>query len=132
LALTCTTWAVADAPGLPKDVSDALRLEADDALPLTAFYDTPKSLDASKPGDLLRSEPGTGYQLPTGAHAIRILYHSRDSRDHDVATPPSSCCPPARHPGMAGRSSPGRTAPAASHDSAHCLSPRMSPMAKRG
>lgn len=86
VVLAANTSAVADEPGLPRDVPDALRLEAADALPLTPFYDTPENLGATKPGDLLRSEPGVGYQLPQGAHAIRILYHSRDSRGRDVAT----------------------------------------------
>lgn len=86
LALAVHGRAGADEPGLPRNVAEALRLEAADALTLTAFYDTPRDIAATKAGDLLRSEPGSGYHLPQGVRAIRILYHSRDSRDRDVAS----------------------------------------------
>lgn len=61
-------------------------MEQADALPRTAFYDTPASLAATKPGALLRKEVGSGYTLPAGARAVRILYHSRDAENRDVAT----------------------------------------------
>jgi hypothetical protein len=76
--------AVSDGP--PTSVSEAIALERADALPITAFYDNPGDLGETRPGDLLRQEPGTGYDLPTGAAAVRILYHSRDSSGGDVAT----------------------------------------------
>ncbi len=60
-------------------------MESADALPRTGFYDTP-ALASSKPGDLLRQEPGTGYALPNGATAIRILYHSLSADGKDIAT----------------------------------------------
>ena len=52
-------------------------MEAQDALPLTSFYDPPSPLGGRIPGALIRSEPFDGYSLPAGAHAVRILYVSR-------------------------------------------------------
>lgn len=70
---------------LPTSRADALAMEAKDALPLTDFYDPPSPLPAAAPGTLIRSEPFTGYELPPGAHAVRILYHSRARDGADVA-----------------------------------------------
>jgi pimeloyl-ACP methyl ester carboxylesterase len=75
----------ADVAPLPRSLDEAIRIESADALPRTAFYETP-SLSGSKPGDLLRQEPFTGYALPRGAHAVRILYHSQAANGRDVAT----------------------------------------------
>lgn len=61
---------------LPKSRAQALTMEAEDALPLTPFYDPP-ALGERAPGTLIRSEPFDGYSLPPGAHAVRILYVSR-------------------------------------------------------
>ncbi len=74
----------ADDP-LPKSRAEALAMEARDALPLTRFYDPPKPLPPAPPGTLIRSEPFTGYDLPKGASAVRILYHSRALNGDDVA-----------------------------------------------
>lgn len=71
---------------LPKSPSDAAKLEASDMLPLTSLYEAPIDLTKTKPGDLLKKEAFAGYALPPGASAVRILYHSRDSEGHDVAT----------------------------------------------
>ncbi len=79
------TLASAD-DALPKTPAEAASLEAKDALPLTAFYDTPANLSATKPGALLRSEVVKDYALPKGARGVRILYHSRDASGRDVAT----------------------------------------------
>lgn len=76
----------ASAQELPKSPQEALKLEAADALPLTGFYDTPANLSVTRPGDLLRAEPFDGYQLPDGAKAVRILYHSRDAGGRSVAS----------------------------------------------
>lgn len=76
----------AGAQEMPKSPAEALAMERADRLPLTAFYDAPKNLSASKPGALLRQEAGTGYKLPPGASAVRILYHSLDASGRDVAT----------------------------------------------
>ncbi len=76
----------ARADGLPRTVAAAIAMERADALPLTAFYATPENLASTRPGDLLRSEPFSGYSLPTGARAVRILYHSLDGTGVDVAT----------------------------------------------
>jgi alpha-beta hydrolase superfamily lysophospholipase len=72
--------------GLPKSLVEAVAMERADALPHTAFYDTPKALAEAKPGDLLRKEAGDGYTLPPGARAVRILYRSRDAEGRAVAT----------------------------------------------
>jgi hypothetical protein len=75
----------ADEPTMPKSLDEAIAMERADALPHTPFYDTP-SLASSKPGDLLRQEPGIGFALPSGATAVRILYHSQSADGADVAT----------------------------------------------
>ena len=72
-------------PGLPRSLAEAARMEREDALPRTAFYETP-SLAASKPGDLLRQAPFGGYAVPEGATAVRILYHSLSADGTDVGT----------------------------------------------
>lgn len=74
-----------DAAQLPRTIEEAQKIEALDALPRTAFYDD-ASLARTRPGALLRSEPASGYTLPEGARAVRILYHSVDSLGQDVAT----------------------------------------------
>ena len=71
VALTATADDV-----MPKSRAQALAMEAQDALPLTHFYDPPP-LGERIPGTLIRSEPFKGYGLPPGAHAVRILYVSR-------------------------------------------------------
>jgi pimeloyl-ACP methyl ester carboxylesterase len=70
---------------LPKSRAAALALEAQDALPLTPFYEPPQPLVPAEPGTLIRAEPFVGYRLPDGAHAVRILYHSRALNGDDVA-----------------------------------------------
>jgi pimeloyl-ACP methyl ester carboxylesterase len=75
----------ADDPVMPRSLSEAISMERADALPRTAFYETP-SLSTSKPGDLLRQESFTGYAAPPGAQAVRVLYHSQSAEGTDVAT----------------------------------------------
>jgi alpha-beta hydrolase superfamily lysophospholipase len=70
---------------LPKSRTEALALELRDALPMSSFYDPPSPLPPAPPGALIRSEPFAGYELPPGAHAVRILYHSRASDGRDIA-----------------------------------------------
>ena len=70
---------------LPNSRAEALSLEAKDALPLTPFYEPPQPLENAVPGTLIRSEPFAGYSLPTGARAVRILYHSRALNGDDIA-----------------------------------------------
>ena len=60
-------------------------MESKDALPLTPFYDPPRPLVQAAAGTLIRSEPFAGYDLPAGASAMRILYHSRALNGSDVA-----------------------------------------------
>jgi len=78
------------APALAQDpplsLAAAVKMEAADSLPITAFYDAPRALARTRPGALLRKEAFDGYALPKGARAIRILYHSRDADGHAVAT----------------------------------------------
>ena len=83
---------------MPKTVAEADAIERADGLPITKFYDSPSNISAGKPGDLLRQEPGTGYQLPAGASAIRILYHSLDAQGRDVATSAAVLVPPGNPP----------------------------------
>src|SRR5262245_45814902 len=63
--------------------NQALAAQRAKALPLTAFYDVGDA-DLSKPGTLIRSEPGTGYDLPAGVTATRIAYASRDANGRPV------------------------------------------------
>jgi len=72
-------------------------MEQADALPRTAFYDTPP-LAASKPGDLLRRVTFDGYAVPPGATAVRILYHSLNADGADVATSGVVLVPPGHPP----------------------------------
>jgi len=74
-----TTFARSQAPA-PAKPSRAPR-----TLPLTKFYDTPSPMPAGKPGELIRSQPFDGYDLPYEISAVRILYHSRSPNGEDVA-----------------------------------------------
>ena len=71
---------------MPKTLAEAQAAERADGLPITDFYSTPRNLSATKPGELLRKESFTGYSLPKGATAVRILYHSLDATGGNVAT----------------------------------------------
>jgi alpha-beta hydrolase superfamily lysophospholipase len=84
-AVVSAAWA--DEPaGLPKDPAAALKMEHEGLFPLTSFYDTPDFPAHGKPGDLLRQEPFAEYNLPAGASAMRILYHSRNADGNSVVT----------------------------------------------
>ncbi len=101
IAVALAAWpslAAADDPGLPKNVADAQRIEAADALKLTGFFDTPANLGRTQPGDLLRSEEGAGYSVPAGVRVVRFLYHSRNSRGEDVASSGVVLVPPGTAP----------------------------------
>ena len=54
-------------------------------LPLTNFYETPESLPAGKPGQLIRAEQFAGYRLSYEVSVYRILYHSASPQGMDVA-----------------------------------------------
>ena len=69
---------------LPNSRAEALAMEAKDALPLTRFYDPPRPLTPAPAGALVRSEPFSGYDLPKGASAVRILYHTRALNGADI------------------------------------------------
>src|ERR1700733_4867673 len=85
LSLVPPRASLADEPALPRTPIEAGKRERDDALPSTDFYETP-SLSTSKPGDLLRKSSFEGYSVPSGAQAVRILYHSVSSSGTAVAT----------------------------------------------
>src|SRR6267378_6659583 len=85
-ALAILAMVAAHAQEMPKTLAEAAKMEQADGLPITDFYSTPPNLAASKPGDLLRKEAFTGYSLPKGGTAVRILYHSLDATGQDVAT----------------------------------------------
>lgn len=72
--------AVALAVASPANAQENAALVAQhaNALPLTPFYDL-NGADLSQPGALVRSEDGTGYDLPDGVTAKRIAYASRDA-----------------------------------------------------
>jgi pimeloyl-ACP methyl ester carboxylesterase len=70
---------------LPASRAEAIAMEAKDALPLTGFYDPPQPLPVAPAGTLIRSERFAGYNLPKGASAVRILYHSRALNGEDIA-----------------------------------------------
>ncbi|WP_415433300.1 lipase family protein [Acetobacter indonesiensis] len=72
---------------LPKTIEEGLKLEAEQALPITPFYTDAAPADApSWPGGLIRAEKVTDYAIPAGMTAWRILYHSLDAERHDVVT----------------------------------------------
>ncbi len=83
--------ALLEAPGaraeeMPKTVVEARQMEQANALPAPASYSSPRALSKTRPGGLLWKQPFDGYQLPPGATATRILYHSLDADGRDVAT----------------------------------------------
>jgi pimeloyl-ACP methyl ester carboxylesterase len=84
-ALVGVRLSQADSAPIPHSLAEAIKMEQDDALPRTAFYETP-ALSGSRPGALLRMEPFAGYAVPSGATAVRILYHSLSSTGAQVAT----------------------------------------------
>jgi pimeloyl-ACP methyl ester carboxylesterase len=87
----------ADSAPIPHSLAEAVTMEQADALPRTAFYETP-ALSGSKPGALLRRESFAGYAVPSGATAIRILYHSLSSEGAQVATSAVVLVPPGPAP----------------------------------
>lgn len=93
-ALSMTLAAIAPATA---QENQALAAQRANALPLTAFYDV-GSADLSKPGSLVRSEPGVGYELPSGVTATRIAYTSRDANDRPVLATGVVLLPPGKAP----------------------------------
>ncbi len=87
----------ADSAPIPHSLAEAVTMEQADALPRTAFYETP-ALSGSKPGALLRRESFAGYAVPSGATAVRILYHSLSSEGAQVATSAVVLIPPGPAP----------------------------------
>ena len=73
------------ADDLPKSRAEAIAMEKQDALPISDFYNPPSPLAPAPPGTLIRSEAFPGYDLPRGARAVRILYHSKARDGRDVA-----------------------------------------------
>jgi pimeloyl-ACP methyl ester carboxylesterase len=87
----------ADSAPIPHSLADAVTMEQADALPRPAFYETP-TLSGSEPGALLRRESFAGYAVPSGATAVRILYHSLSSEGAHVATSAVVLIPPGPAP----------------------------------
>ena len=85
IGMTAACATRADDPQMPRSLSEAIAMERADALPRTSFYDSP-SLATTKPGDLLRKAPFSGYTVPQGASTVRILYHSLNAAGNAVAT----------------------------------------------
>jgi len=77
--------------------NQALAAQRANALPLTAFYDV-QGADLSRPGALVRSEAGTGYNLPGGVGATRIAYASRDANGRPVLATGVVLLPPGKAP----------------------------------
>lgn len=97
LAVAIVRLSHADSAPLPHSLAEAVTMEQADALPRTAFYETP-ALSGSKPGALLRQESFAGYAVPPGATAVRILYHSLSSEGVQVATSAVVLIPPGPAP----------------------------------
>jgi pimeloyl-ACP methyl ester carboxylesterase len=85
IGISAACVARADDLQLPRSLSEAIKMERADALPRTSFYES-SSLATTKPGDLLRQAPFSGYAVPDGARTVRILYHSLDATGTAVAT----------------------------------------------
>jgi len=98
LAALAAGAALAAEFSMPKTSQEALRIEAENALPITQFYDTPKDLSASPPGALLRKEVVTQYVLPTGVTAVRILYRSEAAAGAAVASSAAILIPAGNKP----------------------------------
>lgn len=64
--------------------TQAKRSEARRYMPITHFYDVPEPLPKGKPGDLIRAQPFSSYDLPLEVSAARILYHSRSATGDDI------------------------------------------------
>ena len=63
----------------------ATKSETRQALPATSFYETSTPLPPAKAGALIRSEASDDYDLSADMSALRILYHSRNASNQDVA-----------------------------------------------
>ena len=59
-------------------------VDAGRALPITPFYEKGDLKIPAEPGTLVRSEPATGYAVPPGITATRILYHTRTANGKDA------------------------------------------------
>ena len=77
--------------------SEAFRAQQANALPLTPFYDQ-QGADLSRAGELIRSEVGTGYELPGGVTATRIAYASRNVSGEPVMATGVVLVPPGEAP----------------------------------
>src|SRR6202049_2643146 len=63
----------------------ATKSETRRALPATSFYETSTPLPPARAGALIRSEAFDDYDLSADMSALRILYHSRNASNQDVA-----------------------------------------------
>ena len=69
-----------------RSTADEVRAGAPGATGLSPFYRVPSPLGAAPPGTIIRSQPiETAGQLPPGATAYRVIYHSESINDTDIA-----------------------------------------------
>lgn len=95
LAAPATGRAAGDPPGMTtgngafagqRSTADDVRAGAQGATGLVPFYRVPSPLGAAPPGTIIRSQPiGSAGQLPPGATAYRVIYHSESIDDTDIA-----------------------------------------------
>ncbi len=98
MALFATLPMSSRAQDLPETPAEALAHEKADRMPATSFYDTPAPLPPGSAGQRIRSVVVTGYALPSGVRAIRILYHSRSAGGNDVPASGLVLLPPGSPP----------------------------------
>src|SRR5262245_27416680 len=85
--------------GIPT-VAEAKEIERQIALPISSFYEAPAGAGAA-PGDLIRSQGVSEYDIPPGIAAHRILYGSVGSSGEAVVTS-AAVLLPARKPPSGG------------------------------
>jgi len=97
-ACLLVSLSAAQVRGSEPATSPAAKRDAQIRFPLTKFYDAPEPLPSGNPGELIRAEEFTNYDLPPGVLAVRILYHSRSAQDQDVAASGVVLYPEAKPP----------------------------------
>jgi pimeloyl-ACP methyl ester carboxylesterase len=94
IALTLTACGSSEAPlatgngtfAGQHSTADDVRAGAQGAAGLGAFYRVPAPLTAAPPGTIIRSQPvSADGQLPPGATAYRVIYHSESIDGTDIA-----------------------------------------------
>lgn len=83
---------------LPKSMPEAQAIEERELRGSSSFYDVASPLPPGSPGTLIRSELARDYDTPAGVSAVRILYHSRNALNRDVAASAVILTPPGEAP----------------------------------